>query len=118
MTFAGKVALVTGSTRGIGWATAQQLAAGGATIIVNGRSDGDLVIRVEELKREFSVEAGGMAFDAADAAAAKKAYKSIFETYKRLDILVNNAGILRNGAIGMMTDDMIRDTFAVNTIGA
>lgn len=119
MTFAGKVAFITGSTRGIGWATVQQLAAGGATIILNGRPDGNLLaLRVEELKREFSVEAGSMAFDAADAAAAKNAYKNIFETYKRLDILVNNAGMLRNGVIGMMTDDMIRNTFAVNTIAA
>jgi 3-oxoacyl-[acyl-carrier protein] reductase len=119
MTFAGKVAFITGSTRGIGWATAQLLAAGGATVILNGRSDGNLLSeRVEELKREFSVEAHGLAFDAADAAGAKTAYRKIFDTYKRLDILVNNAGILRNAVIGMMTEDMIRETFAVNTIAA
>lgn len=119
MTFAGKVAFITGSTRGIGWATAQLLAAGGASVILNGRSDGNLLAaRVEELKRAFPVEAYGMAFDAADAASAKRAYGQIFETHKRLDILVNNAGILRNGVIGLMTDEMIRETFTVNTIAA
>lgn len=119
MTFDGKVALITGSTRGIGWATAKIFAASGATVVLNGHSDAALVdARVAELKERFSVRAHGMAFDAADIAAIKNAYKTIFQRHKRLDILVNNAGLLRNGVIGMMTDDMIRDTFAVNTIAA
>jgi 3-oxoacyl-[acyl-carrier protein] reductase len=58
----------------------------------------------------------GLSFHAADPTAIKDAYKSIFQAHKRLDILVNNAGILRNGVIGMMSDDLIRETIDLNTI--
>ena len=119
MTFVGKVAFITGSTRGIGWATAQTLAAGGATVILNGHSDAGLLeARTAELKERFSTPAFGMAFDAADTGAIKNAYKTMFQMHKRLDILVNNAGLLRNGVIGMMTDEMIREMFSLNAIAA
>jgi len=119
MTFNGKVAFITGSTRGIGWATAKIFAAAGATVVLNGHSDANLLdARVAELKERFSAQAFGMAFDAADPGSIKTAYKTMFQTHKRLDVLVNNAGLLRNGVIGMMTDDMIHETFALNTIAA
>lgn len=113
----GKVAFVTGSTRGIGWATAQVLAQHGASVVLNGRSDAALLDqRVAEIKERFGVPALGLSFHAAEPTAIKDAYKSIFQTHKRLDILVNNAGILRNGVIGMMPDEMIRETMELNTI--
>lgn len=113
----GKVAFVTGSTKGIGWATAQLLAENGASVIVNGHSDAALVeSRVGEIRERFGVPAMGLSFHAAQPAAIKEAYKSIFQAHKRLDILVNNAGILRNGVIGMMPEEMIRETMDLNTI--
>jgi len=113
----GKVAFVTGSTRGIGWATAQVLAQSGASLVLNGHSDAALLeARVTEIKERFGVPAMGLAFHAAEPAAIKDAYKSIFQTHKRLDILVNNAGMLRNGVIGMMPEEMIRETIELNTI--
>lgn len=112
-----KVAFVTGSTKGIGWATAQVLAQNGASMVLNGHSDAALLeSRVEEIKERFGVPAMGLSFHAAEPAAIKNAYKSIFQTHKRLDILVNNAGILRNGVIGMMPEEMIRETIELNTI--
>jgi 3-oxoacyl-[acyl-carrier protein] reductase len=113
----GKVAFITGSTKGIGWATAQAMAQYGASLVLNGHSDAALLeSRVAEIKDRFGVPAMGLCFHAAEPAAIKDAYKSIFQTHKRLDILVNNAGILRNGIIGMMGDDMIRETINLNTI--
>ncbi len=113
----GKIAFVTGSTKGIGWATAQVLAQSGASLVLNGHSDVALLeTRVAEIKERFGVPAMGLSFHAAEPAAIKDAYKSIFQTHKRLDILVNNAGILRNGVIGMMAEEMIRETFELNTI--
>lgn len=116
-TFEGKVAFVTGSTRGIGWATAQALARGGASVIVNGRGDASAAeARAEELRRDFGGEATAMTFDAADPVEIKKAYQAIFRRYKRLDVLVNNAGVMRNAVIGMMSDEMLTETFAINSI--
>ncbi len=113
----GKIAFVTGSTKGIGWATAQVLAQLGADLILNGHSDAALLeSRVSDIKDRFGVRAMGISFHAAEPAAIKDAYKSIFQTYKQLDILVNNAGILRNGMIGMIPEEMIRETMELNTI--
>ena len=113
----GKVAFITGSTKGIGWATAQAMAQHGASLILNGHSDAGLLeSRVAEIKDRFGVPAMGLCFHAAEPTAIKDASTSIFQAHKRLDILVNNAGILRNGIIGMMGDDMIRETIDLNTI--
>jgi 3-oxoacyl-[acyl-carrier protein] reductase len=115
--FSGKVALVTGANRGIGWATAQLLAAHGATVIVNGRSDpAALEAKTAALAEATGTPCVAMPFDAADPAAIGHCYKSIFARFKRLDILVNNAGILRNAVIGMITEQHIRDIFAINTV--
>lgn len=112
-----KVAFVTGSTRGIGWATGQLLAECGATVVLNGHSDqGLLVARVAELKDRFSVNASGLLFDVADQEKTSAAYKQIFSEHRRLDFLVNNAGVLGDALIGMISPDLIRDTFAINTI--
>ena len=117
MALDGQVALVTGSNRGIGWAIARRLAAHGATVIVNGRSDPEEVERkAAELGREYGVAGVAMPFDAADPAAIRECYKAVFQRFKRLDILVNNAGILKNAVIGMITDEHIRETLSINTV--
>jgi len=84
-----KLALVTGSTQGIGWATARALAAEGARVIVNGRREATLRARVEALSRIG--EAHGIA---ADLATAGGAQKLISESARlgQIDILVNNVG--------------------------
>jgi 3-oxoacyl-[acyl-carrier protein] reductase len=113
-----KIAFITGSTKGIGWATARIFAKYGAVIILNGHSDKAILeSRVEEIRKTFGVEVQGLAFDSADQSAIRAAYNSIFAAYKRLDILVNNAGILRNSPLGMTPDTVINETFALNTIG-
>jgi 3-oxoacyl-[acyl-carrier protein] reductase len=115
----GKIALVTGSTRGIGWATARALAGQGATVIVNGRSNAGLVDeRAAELAAEFGVPTVGFCFDVADAGAVKDCYQQIFKRFRRLDVLVNNAGILQDALLGMVSDDVIQRTLAVNLSGA
>jgi gluconate 5-dehydrogenase len=80
------VALVTGSSRGIGWAIAQGLAAAGARVLLHGRDAAALKARAAQLGRD----AGTLAFDVTDAAAVQAAFSRI----ERLDILVNNAGII------------------------
>jgi 3-oxoacyl-[acyl-carrier protein] reductase len=114
----GRVAFVTGSTRGIGWATAQLLAERGATVIVNG-TDPDLVeARTKELTSRHGRPADGIRCDASQPSEIRAAYQSIFKGHGRLDVLVNNAGILEDALIGMVSDETVTRTFEINTFGA
>jgi 3-oxoacyl-[acyl-carrier protein] reductase len=115
---AGRVALVTGSTRGIGWATAQLLAERGATVIVNGTNPDLVEARAEELKGRHGRPAGGIRCDASQPSEIRAAYQSIFKEHGRLDVLVNNAGILEDALIGMVSDEALNRTFEINTFGA
>jgi len=110
--------MVTGSTRGIGWATASLLARQGATVIVNGCSNEELLRqRVEELRTLSGGEPDGFLCDVGDPAAVKECYGAIFKKYKRLDVLVNNAGILQDSLLGMVSPEQIARVLHVNVQG-
>ena len=118
MTFDGRVALVTGSTRGIGWHTARRLAEAGATVVLNGsRSGEDLDARVEKLRGIRDAGHTGMLFDVADADAVSGAIRELFATHRRLDVLVNNAGVLDDALLGMIDAGSAARTFGVNALG-
>jgi gluconate 5-dehydrogenase len=87
----GKVALVTGSTRGLGWAIAQGMARAGAHVVLNGRDTAMLNQRLEELRAE-GFDASIARFDVTDEAQSASMIKSIGEQIG-LDVLVCNAGI-------------------------
>lgn len=93
----GRLALVTGSSRGIGWAIAQGLAGAGARVLLHGRDAEALKRRAAELPNN----AGTLAFDVTDAAAVRAA----FEQIDHLDILVNNAGIIPRKPVLETTDE-------------
>ncbi len=112
-----KVAFITGSTRGIGWATAKVFAQQGAKLIINGHSDQNLLDqRVAEIKNTYGVECTGILCDVSDTPALKTCYQDIFKLHKRLDILVNNAGILHDALLGMISSEDIERSFKVNAI--
>ncbi len=91
---AGKVAVVTGSTSGIGLGIARAFAAAGATIVLNGfGSPEDIRATTTSLAGEFQVKALYSAADMADPASIAAMIETTLDTYGRLDILVNNAGI-------------------------
>ena len=98
MRFDGKLALVTGATRGIGWAVAQALATEGAHVLMLGRTQGAL----EELYDIISNAGGpnhqggatGVPLDLTDGDALDRLGASIAERWGRLDMLVGNAGVL------------------------
>jgi gluconate 5-dehydrogenase len=96
-----RLALVTGSSRGIGWAIAQGLAAAGARVLLHGRNPAALRSRAAELGRNT----GALAFDVTDAAAVLGAFRRIHAEHGRLDILVNNAGIIPRKAVLETTDE-------------
>jgi 3-oxoacyl-[acyl-carrier protein] reductase len=115
----GKVVFITGSTRGIGWATACAFAQQKAIIVLNGQSDQRLLNnRITEIQEKFNVECMGFLADAADSDQIKSCYQTIFKKFGRLDVLVNNAGILDDSLLGMITDRNIKRCIEVNTIGA
>lgn len=114
----GKVAIVTGSTRGIGWAVADSLAAHGASVVVNGVRDAESVsTRAAELEQRHGVPCLGLAADAADSKQVAGVYQAIFKRYKRLDVLVNCAGIMRGALIGMIADELLQQTLQINLAG-
>ena len=98
---AGRVALVTGSTRGIGRAIAERLAECGARVAVVGRDLG----RAEETARALGGEARGFACDVADTAAVGRLVDDVEKGFGSLDILVNNAGLTRDNLLMRMKDD-------------
>ena len=87
-----KVALVTGASRGLGWAMAESLARAGAHVVLNARDGKTLDARVSELRAQgMSGEAA--AFDVNDTASAERCIADIAARHGRFDILVANAGI-------------------------
>lgn len=114
----GKVALITGSSRGIGLAIAKRFAEQGAAIVLNGRSETDELHAIAgELKNAHGAETMVAGANVGQAAEVGAMMSKIFKTFKRLDILVNNAGVLRDGLIGMIREDDVAETMATNTVG-
>ena len=113
-----KVCFITGSTRGIGWATAREFARQGAIVILNGRVSGAVLDdRCKELADESSGKVVGLAADVRDPAAVKGCYAEIFRRFRHLDVLVNNAGILQDALLGMISEVTLRAVIDTNLIG-
>jgi gluconate 5-dehydrogenase len=85
-----RLALVTGSSRGLGLAIARGLAAAGAQVILHGRDRA----RLQQQAATVPNAAGTLAFDVTDAAAVRAALTSLHREHQLLDILVNNAGVI------------------------
>jgi len=114
----GRVALVTGSTRGIGWAIARQLASEGASVVIHGRHDLAAVeLQAKELAVEFDVPTLALAFDVGDPDGIRAGARAVFDRFRQLDVLVANAGMLGDALIGMISDELIERTIAVNLVG-
>lgn len=107
----GRLALITGSSQGIGFALAQALAGAGARVILNGRNRGNLDSACERLNKAGFV-AVPASFDVTDAQAAMEAVASIEKDLGAIDILVNNAGIQRRAPLEQFElsdwDDLMR----------
>ena len=101
----GKVALVTGASRGIGRAIALKLAAEGAKVAINYAGN---TAKAEEVKAEIEKNGGEAILvqaDVADAVAVEAMVNATVEAFGQIDILVNNAGITRDGLMMRMKDE-------------
>ena len=112
------MALVTGASRGIGAAIAEELAAAGATVILN--YNGSLE-RAEAVQKGIE-DKGGQSFlmkcDVADFDSCKNMMDTILKEHGKLDILVNNAGITRDGLLMAMTEEDFDRVIDTNLKGA
>jgi 3-oxoacyl-[acyl-carrier protein] reductase len=114
MLLEGRIALVTGASRGIGAGIATAFAREGATLLLCGRSEAVETVAVELNTAERPARA--MRGDVSDPAFAKQLVAAVRKDHGRLDVLVNNAGILRSGLIGMTSPDQMRELMDVNVL--
>jgi ketoreductase RED2 len=115
--FDGRVALVTGSSSGIGEATAHRLAALGANVVVNSSSS---VEAGEAVSASLPTESIYVQADISDKAQGQALLDRTIERFGRLDLLVNNAGwttVVPHDDLDALTDDIVRKTFDVNVFG-
>jgi 3-oxoacyl-[acyl-carrier protein] reductase len=114
---AGRVALVTGASRGIGRAIARRLARDGAHVLVGARD----AARVAEVVSEITAAGGraeAVAIDVADKSSVEAAFGGFLATHGRLDVLVNNAGVTRDNLLLRMKADDWDQVLATNLTGA
>ena len=109
----GKVALVTGASRGLGFAMAEGLAEHGALVVLNGRDAQTLEERARQL-RGRGLRAEIAAFDVSDGPAVKAGVAEVAARHGRLDVLVNNAGIQHRVPVVEWTDEDFDRVIAVN----
>lgn len=113
----GRVALVTGSSTGLGLAIARGLVHAGATVVLNGRSPSRLDAACRTLADE-GLPVHARVFDVGDEAAVDAAILQIESTIGPLGILVNNAGIARRGPVHELSSDAWRDVMRTNVDAA
>jgi 3-oxoacyl-[acyl-carrier protein] reductase len=114
----GRVAVVTGASRGIGSAIASCLAAHGMHLILGGcGSEDQLALVAQSIAATAGTKADACVGDIADPATSAALAKMAFTAHRRLDVWVNNAGVMIDGLIGMTPQASIDTTLAVNLAG-
>ncbi len=113
----GKVSLITGSTRGIGKAIAEKLAASGSTVIITGTSREKAEAVAKEISEKYSVDAFGVEMNLLSEESIKNAFNEINQKVDGIDILVNNAGITRDKLFLRMSLQDWEEVIKVNLTG-
>ena len=110
----GKVALVTGGSRGIGKGVALKLAEAGAKVVFTYMSSAEKAKVVEDELKALGQDAKGYQSDAADYAAAEKLIADILNDFGQIDVVVNNAGITRDNLLMRMSEEQWDEIMQTN----
>ena len=110
----GKVALITGGSRGIGAAIARRFAEEGAKIVISYASSPQAAEAVVATAREAGAEAEAIKADSSDSGQVESLVQQTVKRFGRLDILVNNAGIFAGGSLEDSSDEDFQKTIDVN----
>ncbi len=114
---AGRVAVITGASRGIGRAVAQQLAKLGAHVVINYRQDETAARETVAVARDAGVDAIAVRADVSTLAGASELVAQTLAHFKRLDLLICNAGIWEGAAVESMSEEMWDRTLEINLKG-
>ncbi|WP_020620358.1 SDR family oxidoreductase [Paenibacillus daejeonensis] len=117
MSLRGKVAIVTGASRGIGRQIAIQLAQAGARVVVNYSASGGEAEDVVQAIIEAGGEAVAVQADISKMSELEKLFAEVDSRFGRLDILINNAGVMTCEAVAEVTEDSFDRQFAINVKG-
>ena len=113
-----KVAIITGGTRGIGFATAQAFLREGATVIITGSSKSSAEKAAQELKEKFpGSTVAGISPDLSSLEDVRSIFKTVSATYGCIDILVNNAGVSESTPFSEYTEETFDKVMDLNVKG-
>ncbi|MGF9698884.1 SDR family oxidoreductase [Paenibacillus sp. MABNR03] len=113
----GKVAIVTGSSRGIGRSIAEQLAELGADVVINYANSPDKAEQVAEIARQKGVRAITIQADLARKNEVERLFSETINQLGKVDILINNAGIMKTTLLAEVTEEEFDEQFAINVKG-
>lgn len=117
-TLSGKVALITGGSKGIGAALSERLARLGATVAINYSSDSSAADKLVEKIRTGKRQAMSVKANAASVPEIESMVQQVVEQYGKIDILVPCAGVLPMRTLDKTTEKDFDDTFALNVKGS
>jgi len=115
--FQGKVALISGASRGVGFATARALGALGARVAITARGEKRLESSRQRLQEE-GIEALAVTGDVGQWPDAERMVRAALDRFGRLDILVNNAGVSMRGRFQELAPEVCTQTLATNLLGS
>ena len=118
MSIDGKVALITGGSRGIGRAIALRLAREGTKVVINYKTNDNAAQSVVDAVTEMDGEAMAVAADVSQAAAVEDMVKRIMDSWGSVDILVNNAGVIHDSLLMRMSEEVWDEVVNTNLKGA
>lgn len=114
----GKVALITGASRGIGEATVRAYLQQGAHVVATARDVAALQPLIDSVRESMpGARLEAVPLDVTDPGSVRDAFQIVFKQHRRLDVLISNAGVLQDALIGMVTPEQIQQVFSVNTYG-
>ena len=114
----GRTALVTGGSKGLGFAMAQEFASSGAEVALVARTEADLLSAVEQIEARTGMKVKGFACDVSNAAQISATFSAIESEFGKVDILINNAGYAKAGTFESITDDEWQYDFDLKLMAA